>query len=260
MKFESIIFSIEESIASIIINRPDKMNALNNSTLREINVALDEIYQNKDIRAAYITGTGEKSFIAGADIKELSGLSAAEAIKIAKNGQNLFLRIENCHKPIIALVNGFALGGGCELAMACHFRYASSNASFGQPEVNLGLIPGYGGTQRLPRLVGKGIALELLISANIISAQRALEIGLVNKIVDINSLLAEGKKVLAKIISKGPLAVKLCIEAVNKGLDSELEMGLELEASSFGNLFSTKDMVEGTTAFLEKRKPAFKGE
>ncbi len=260
MNFENIIFSVDELIAAITVNRPQKMNALNFATLKELDSALNEIYKNEDIKAAYITGAGEKSFIAGADIKELSQLTASEATQIARNGQDLFLKIENCPKPIIALVNGFALGGGCELAMACHFRYASPTASFGQPEVNLGLIAGYGGTQRLPRLVGKGIALELLISADIINAQRAFEIGLVNKIVENDSLLAEGKKVLTKIISKGPVAVKYCIEAVNKGLDSELEAGLKREAAFFGDLFSTKDMLEGTSAFLQKRKPAFKGQ
>lgn len=259
MKFENILFSIENSIASLSVKRPEKLNALNFETLSEMDKALDYIYKNSEIKAALITGSGEKSFVAGADIKELSQLTVADAYKTAQHGQGLFSKIENCPKPVIALVNGYALGGGCELALACHFRYASPNASFGLPEVGLGLIPGYGGTQRLTRLVGKGVALEMIMSGDIIQSTRALEIGLVNKIIESNALLEEGKKVLSRIISKGPIALKNCIEAVNRGLNGSLKEGLEIEAVLFSQLFSTSDMKEGITAFLEKRKPVFKG-
>ncbi len=259
MNFKNLLFSIEESIAIIIVNRPQKLNALNKATITELGIAIAEVENNSEIKAAILTGAGEKAFVAGADISELSLLGMIEATEASRFGQKVFSKFEKCSKPVVALVNGFALGGGCELAMSCHFRLASDNARFGQPEVNLGLVPGYGGTQRLPRLVGKGIALELLLTGDMISASRAYEVGLVNKVVTPADLLDEGKKMLTKILSKGPVAVKYCIEAVHNGLNGSLETGLELESNYFGMAFGTEDKLEGTSAFLEKRKAEFAG-
>lgn len=259
MQFRNILLDIKQSIAFITINRPDKLNALDIQTIDELGSATHEIKADPAVKAAIITGAGEKAFVAGADIKELSTLNMNEAIEVARKGQDVFLQIEKCPKPVLALVNGFALGGGCELAMACHFRIASENAKFGQPEVNLGLIPGFGGTQRLPRLVGRGRALEWLLTGDMIPAQRAYETGLVNKIVEQDKLMGAGIAFLEKILSKGPVAVKYCIEAVHSGLDNSLENGLEIEANYFGMSFTTDDMKEGTTAFLEKRKAIFSG-
>ena len=259
MDFKNLLFDIKNSIAVITVNRPQKLNALNEGTIKELGLAITEVQNNLEIKAALLTGAGEKAFVAGADISELSKLGMIEATKASRLGQQVFSKFENCPKPVVALVNGFALGGGCELAMSCHFRIATDKTRFGQPEVNLGLVPGYGGTQRLPRLVGRGIALELLLTGDMISAQRAYEIGLVNKIVAPNELLDEGIKMLSKIISKGPVSVKFCIEAVRHGLNSSLETGLEIEANYFGMAFGTEDKKEGTTAFLEKRKAEFQG-
>lgn len=225
--------------------------------MSDLDVVINEIETNQNIKAAIITGSGEKAFVAGADISEFVGLSVEEGKTLAKTGQNIFSRIENCTKPIIAAVNGFALGGGCELAMACHFRIASDNAKFGQPEVNLGLIPGYGGTQRLAQLIGKGRALELLMTGNMIEASIALEYGLVNHVVPQENLLAKTKMILEQIIAKAPLAVAKCITAVNAAFSGD--NGYEVELKSFGDCFSTNDMKEGTSAFLQKRKPQFKG-
>jgi enoyl-CoA hydratase len=204
-------------------------------------------------------GSGEKAFVAGADIKEIKNLSQEAGTHFSETGQAVFNKIEKCLKPVIALVNGFALGGGCELAMACHIRIASEKARFGQPEVNLGLIPGYGGTQRLPRLVGRGLALELLMSGDMISADRAYEIGLVNRVVPEKDLQVEGLQLMKTIISKGLKAVEFMLEVVHKGLNLQLEQGIELEAKYFGKACATDDMKEGTSAFFEKRKPDFKG-
>ncbi len=259
MDFENLLFEIKNSIATIIVNRPQKLNALNEETIKELGVAITEVQTNPEIKAAILTGAGEKAFVAGADISELSKLGMVEATEASRLGQQVFSKFEKCSKPVVALVNGFALGGGCELAMSCHFRIASDTARFGQPEVNLGLVPGYGGTQRLPRLVGRGRSLELLLTGDMISAQRAYEIGLVNKVVPLSELNDEGIKMLSKIISKGPLAVKYCIEAVHHGLNSSLETGLEIESNYFGMAFGTEDKIEGTTAFLEKRKAEFQG-
>ncbi|KAA3613049.1 MAG: hypothetical protein D8M58_12125 [Calditrichaeota bacterium] len=259
MDLKNILFEIKNSIAIITVNRPEKLNALNEATIKELGLAINEVENNSEIKAAILTGAGEKAFVAGADISELSKLGMIEATEASKLGQRVFSQFEMCSKPVIGLINGFALGGGCELAMSCHFRIASNEARFGQPEVNLGLVPGYGGTQRLPRIVGRGIALELLLSGDMISAQRAYEIGLVNKVVEQKDLLDEGLKVLSKIISKGPIAVKYCIEAVHHGLNSSLETGLEMEANYFGMAFGTEDKEEGTSAFLEKRKAKFQG-
>ena len=256
--YSTLLTSIEKGIFIITINRPDKLNALSKDIFTDLNKALDEIESNTEIRSVMITGAGPKAFVAGADISEFSGLNKEQAMALAKRGQDIYFRIENCSKPIIAAVNGFALGGGCELAMACHFRIASENAKFGQPEVNLGLIPGYGGTQRLVQLIGKGRAIELLISANMIDANTALQYGLVNYVVKPEELLSKTKSTLEIINSKAPLAIASCIRAANAVYDETIN-GYELEVKEFGNCFDTEDMKEGTAAFLEKRKATFKG-
>ena len=256
--YQTIISSIENGICTITINRPEKLNALNQQVFADVNLALDEVYANTNIKSVIITGAGPKAFVAGADISEFTNLTKEQSIAMAKAGQDTFFRIENCPKPIIACVNGFALGGGCELAMSCHFRIASENAKFGQPEVNLGLIPGYGGTQRLVQLIGKGRALELLISGGMIDAQSALQYGLVNYVVAQEELLANAKSVLAIINTKAPIAVSKCIEAANAVFD-ETKNGYQVEVNAFGECFVTADMKEGCSAFLEKRKPVFKG-
>jgi enoyl-CoA hydratase len=255
--YKTLLTSLEQGIFIVTVNRPDKMNALNKDVMSDLDTVLSEIEQSAGIRAAIITGAGQKAFIAGADITEFVGLNNEEGKALAKKGQDVFFRIENCTKPVLAAVNGFALGGGCELAMACHFRIASDNAKFGQPEVNLGLIPGYGGTQRLVQLIGKGRALELLMTGNMIDASIALEYGLVNHVVPQDDLLPKAKMILEQVISKAPLAVSKCITAANAVFTNE--NGYEVELRSFGECFSTNDMKEGTAAFLEKRKPHFKG-
>ncbi len=250
--------SLENSILTITINRPDKLNALNKTVFDELDAVLDEIYKNPEIKSVIITGSGAKAFVAGADITEFNGLNKEQAMNLAKRGQDVFFKIENSPKPIVAAVNGFALGGGCELAMACHFRIASSNAKFGQPEVNLGLIPGYGGTQRLTQLIGKGRAIELLISANMIDAPTALQYGLVNAVVSSEELLNKTRSILEIINSKAPIAVANCITAANAAFDDRKD-GFVTEIRLFGECFATEDMKEGTSAFLEKRKAEFKG-
>lgn len=256
--YQTLLTSLDNNVLTITINRPDKLNALNNDVFIDLNNVLDEIENNGEIRSAIITGAGPKSFVAGADISEFGGFNKEEAIALSKRGQIIFFRIENCKKPIIAAVNGFALGGGCELSMACHFRIASENAKFGQPEVNLGLIPGYGGTQRLVQLIGKGRAIELLISANMIDANTALQYGLVNYVVKQEELLSKARSILETINSKAPLAIASCIKAANAVYDETIN-GFDLEVNEFGNCFDTEDMKEGTSAFLEKRKANFKG-
>ena len=256
--FQSLLTQLEDGIFIVTINRPDKLNALNKTVFDELNLVLDEIVNNKEIRSVIITGAGPKAFIAGADITEFNGLDQASAKALAKRGQDTFARIENSSKPIVTAVNGFTLGGGCELAMACHFRIASENAKFGQPEVNLGLIPGYGGTQRLVQLVGKGKAMELLMSAQMVDAQEAKQLGLVNHVTSAENLLAEVKKILTLVNSKAPLAVAACIKSANAVFD-EKQNGYDLEIDEFGKCFATNDMKEGTSAFLEKRKAEFKG-
>lgn len=259
MDFNNLIFEQKDNIAFIIINRPDKLNALNKETLSEIAQAFDEIENDDSIKGVLITGSGEKAFVAGADILEISTLDNISGTEFALEGQEVFNKIEQNSKPVVAAVNGFALGGGCELALACHIRYASENAKFGQPEVNLGVIPGFGGTQRLSRIVGKGHALELLMSGNMVDAQEAYRIGLVNKVVPQSELLPKSEKLLQTILSKGPYAISMIIDAVNEGLDKKLDAALNHEANLFGQTCATEDMHEGTTAFLEKRKPDFKG-
>jgi enoyl-CoA hydratase len=233
------------------------MNALNTDVMSDLEILVREIEDTPEVKAAIITGSGQKAFVAGADISEFIGLTSGEGMDLARRGQEIFFRIENCSKAVIAAVNGFALGGGCELAMACHFRLASENAKFGQPEVNLGLIPGYGGTQRLVYLIGKGRAVELLLTGNMIDAQTALQYGLVNHVVPQEELMNKAKSILQVITSKAPLAIKRCIIAANAAIGSK--HGYDVELEGFGECFETDDMKEGTAAFLEKRKPEFNG-
>jgi enoyl-CoA hydratase len=256
--YSAITTSIDNAILLITINRPDKMNALNKTVLDELNAAVDEVYNNPAIKSAIITGAGTKAFVAGADISEFQGLQHDEGMELARRGQNIFKKIEDAPKPIIAAVNGFALGGGCELAMACHFRIAADNARFGQPEVNLGLIPGYGGTQRLTQLIGKGRAIEFMITGNMLDAAAALQYGLVNYVVPQEELLTKVRSLLELVNTKAPLAVGRCIKAANAVFD-HTKNGFEEEVKLFGECFATEDMVEGTNAFLEKRKPNFQG-
>ncbi|EJL71123.1 enoyl-CoA hydratase/isomerase family protein [Chryseobacterium populi] len=255
MSYENILLNKEDKISIITINRPESLNALNAKTIQELSAAFDELNSDTNCRAIIITGSGEKSFVAGADIKEFSDFGQDKAEELARTGHNsLFNKIENLSKPVIAAVNGFALGGGLELAMACHIRYASENAKLGLPEVTLGLIPGYGGTQRLPKLIGKGLANEMIFSAKMIPAQRAKEIGLVNEVYPIEDLLLKTKE-LAKIIAfNSPMAISKAIHAVNL---SDTDKGFDTEIKYFGELFELDDKKEGVTAFIEKRKPGF---
>ena len=256
MAYTTLLTSLHNGIFTIIINRPDKLNALNATVMAELNSVMDEVDSNAEIKTVILTGAGQKAFVAGADISEFTGLSKEEGMALAKKGQDIFFRIENSAKPIVAAVNGFALGGGCELAMACHFRLASENAKFGQPEVNLGLIPGYGGTQRLVQLIGKGRAIELLLTGNMIDAQTAFVYGLVNHVLPGDDLLNKAVSILEIIVAKAPLAMSKCIAAANAAYTSE---GYKKELEGFGESFASEDMREGTTAFLEKRKASFKG-
>lgn len=258
MQYQTLLASLDQGIYTLTVNRPDKLNALNRDVFTDLNLALDEIERNEEIRSVIITGAGPKAFVAGADISEFSSLDKQQAMALAKRGQDTFARIEGSAKPVVAAVNGFALGGGCELAMSCHFRLASENARFGQPEVNLGLIPGYGGTQRLVQLIGKGKAMELLMSAQMIDAQEARALGLVNEVTSPDTLLEKTRAILLLINSKAPLAVAGCIRAANAVFDESRD-GYALEIEEFGNAFVTEDMKEGVTAFLEKRKATFKG-
>jgi enoyl-CoA hydratase len=255
MSYENILLNKEDKVSTIIINRPESLNALNAQTIKEISSALEELNSDISCRVVVITGSGEKSFVAGADIKEFSDFGQEKAEELARNGHNtLFNKIENMTKPVIAAVNGFALGGGLELAMACHIRYASENAKLGLPEVTLGLIPGYGGTQRLPKLVGKGIANEMIFSAKLITAQKAKEIGLVNEVFPIEELLTKTKELANVIAHNSPMAISKAIRAVNL---SDTDKGFEAEIKYFGEVFELDDKKEGVTAFIEKRKPNF---
>ena len=264
MTFETLLFEIENGTAIITVNRPEKLNALNKDVFTDLDDAVSEVLNNDEIKTAVITGAGPKAFVAGADISEFGGLNLAEAMALSKRGQDIFLKIENSPKPIVAAVNGFALGGGCELAMACHFRLCSDNAKFGQPEVNLGLIPGYGGTQRLTQLIGKGKSMELQMTGSIIDATEALRLGLVNHVTTPENLLPKAKEILQLIQTKAPLAVGKIIECVNIAVLSDSaftngKTGYDKEVEAFGECFGTEDIKEGTTAFLEKRKAVFVG-
>ncbi|HET9055817.1 MAG TPA: enoyl-CoA hydratase-related protein [Chitinophagaceae bacterium] len=256
--YQTLLTELANGIFTITINRPDKLNALNQFVLSDLDKALDEIEKNVEIKSVIITGVGQKAFVAGADISEFIGLTKAQAEALAKKGQDIFFRIENCSKPIVAAVNGFALGGGCELAMSCHFRIASDNAKFGQPEVNLGLIPGYGGTQRLTHLVGKGKAMELMMTGNMIDANEAKQLGLVNHVTTFENLLPFTQQLLGTINSKAPVAIKHVISLTNKAIYGDTQ-GFQKEVEFFGELFTTADAKEGVAAFLEKRKPVFTG-
>jgi enoyl-CoA hydratase len=255
--YKTLLVETMDGISLITINRPDKMNALNKDVLNDLDMALDEVYSHPEIRSAIITGAGAKAFVAGADIGEFVGLSVAEAKQLAKKGQSLFDKIENCPRPVVAAVNGFALGGGCELALSCHFIYASENAKFGQPEVNLGLIPGYGGTQRLTQVLGRNRSMELLMSGNMITAKEAEQYGMVNKVFAAEELIPKTKEILSLIQSKAPVAVSKVIDCVNNF--DHGQQGYDFELEKFGECFASEDMKEGTTAFLEKRKANFKG-
>lgn len=257
MHYNTLSALPENGIFIITINRPDKLNALNQMVLNELSSTMDKAYNDVEIKAVIITGAGEKAFVAGADIAEFVAVKDDEGAALAKKGQDIFFKIENCPKPVIAAVNGFALGGGCELAMACHFRIASTNAKFGQPEVNLGLIPGYGGTQRLTMLVGKGKAMEMMMTGNMITADEAKTFGLVNYVESPENLLPKTKEILNIILSKSPVAVSKVIAAINAFYNKQ-KNGFDEEANLFGSVFASEDKKEGTAAFLEKRKPVFK--
>ena len=260
MSFNHILFeSDERGIASIAVNRPEKRNALNQETVKELGAAFAKVEADPGLRALILTGAGDKAFIAGADIRELAGTSAAEAETLSIRGQNVFRKLETMRKPSVAAINGWALGGGLELAMCCTIRVATPDAMLGQPEVKLGIPPGYGGTQRLPRLVGRGLALEMLLSGEPITAAEALRIGLVNKVVAKTELIAAAKEWLHKVLGNGPLALGLTMQAVDTGLDYGLEAGLRFEAMAFGLAAASEDREEGTRAFLEKRAASFTG-
>ena len=259
MSYKNILFEIKNKIAYITINRPDKLNALNSETFGELYDAFKKANEDAGVVGVILTGSGEKAFVAGADITELAVQTPVTAKEFALRSEVVLCYIERMSKPVIAAVNGFALGGGCELSMACHMRVASESAKFGQPEVNLGLIAGNGGTQRLPRLVGKGRAIELLCTGDMISAEEAYRIGLANKLTKKEELISTCEKILNTVASKAPVAVKLTLEAVQSGMEMTLAEGLNFEANLFGLVFSSDDMKEGTKAFIEKRKPDFKG-
>jgi enoyl-CoA hydratase len=258
MSLENLKVADENRIRRVTVNRPDKLNALNRATLTELDTVIADTADDDGIAAVIVTGAGGKAFVAGADISELATLGPVEAKEFALRGQAIFTRIEHLTKPVVAAVNGYALGGGCELAMACHLRIASTNAVFGQPEVKLGLIPGYGGTQRLPRLVGRGRALELLLTGRNVSADEAVAIGLANAVCEPDELDDTVEKLLGTILANGPLAVSHCLEAVGAGLDMALEDACLLEATLFGVGAASDQMREGTRAFLERRKPEFR--
>lgn len=255
MTFENLILEIDGKVAVVTINRPESLNALNKQTLKELSLVMDELRNDTGVRAIILTGSGEKSFVAGADIKEFADFGQSKAEELARTGQDeVFNKIESMNKPVIAAVNGFALGGGLELAMACHFRYASENAKLGLPEVTLGLIPGYGGTQRLPKLVGKGMANEMIFTAKMISGARAKEIGLVNEVFPYDDLLPKTLETANAIAKNSPMGIEKAIAAVN---NSDTDYGFDTEIQSFGELFDLEDKKEGVSAFLEKRKPQF---
>ena len=259
LTLENLLYEKKGAIAYVTLNRPKVLNALNQRTWENLRTAFEDARDDAQVRGVILTGAGDKAFIAGADISELSHVTAIEAEKSSTYGQEVLNLIENLGKPVIAAINGFALGGGCETAMACTIRVATEHAKFGQPEVTLGLIPGGGGTQRLPRLIGKGRALQIILSGEMISAQEAFRIGLVNEVVPAAELTTRAEAILKRIFSNAPVAVKYSLEAVNKGMETSQAEGLSLEASLFGLCAGTEDKKEGTSAFLEKRKPQFQG-
>jgi enoyl-CoA hydratase len=260
MSYEHLIVEREEGIGVVSINRPRKMNALSIATVRELDAAIDELSADPEVGAIVLTGAGEKAFVGGADIAEFNSLaSAEEAAQYALRGQAVLSKIESLSKPVIAAINGFALGGGCELAMACDIRLAADTARLGQPEINLGIVPGYGGTQRLPRLVGRGMAKLLCMTGDMIDAEEALRVGLIDRVVPAASLLDEAKSLAKTLAGKAPIALALIKRAINVGLEGPLAAGLAYEASQFGLTFDTEDRAEGVNAFQEKRKPEWKG-
>ncbi|SEG07098.1 enoyl-CoA hydratase/isomerase family protein [Algoriphagus boritolerans] len=259
-EYLNILTEEKNGILFLTINREEKMNALNHATLEELKAIFENVVDNRGIKAVILTGSGEKAFIAGADISEIASLNEVNARKFAERGQEIFAMIENCHKPVIAVTNGFTLGGGCELAMACHMRIASANAKFGQPEVNLGIIPGYGGTQRLTQLIGRGKANELMMTGDMIGADEAYRLGLVNHVLPTKTeAMEKAEELIGKIMSKAPLAIGMIVDCVNAVFLSD-EDGFQTEANSFARCVKSGDYKEGTSAFLEKRKPIFKGE
>lgn len=259
MTYENILRADADGVATVTVNRPDKLNALNDQTIGELQHCFEALGADESVRGVILTGSGEKAFVAGADIGELAAQTPLTARPLAMKGQRLMDTIENLPKPVVAAINGYAFGGGCEMALACHFRYAADNAVMGLPEVTLGIIPGYGGTQRLPRIVGKGVAMELILTAGRVDAAEAHRIGLVNKVFPQAELLAATEKTLRKILSFGPVATTYALDAVNHGSEMPLADGLNYEATFFGLLASTNDVKEGMTAFLEKRPAQFTG-
>ena len=259
MPYTNLLYEVQDNVALVTVNRPEKLNPLNSDTINALEACFNDLAADAAVKAVILTGAGEKAFVAGADITQITGLSAMEGRDWGLRGQQVFSQIENLPKPVLAAINGYALGGGLELAMACHIRIASENAKLGQPEVKLGIVPGYGGTQRLPRLVGKGRALEMILSGEPITAQEAHRIGLVNRVVPREELLPAARLLVGKIMENGPLAVALCLQAVQRGMEMPLEAALALEASQFGMSCATEDIREGTRAFLEKRKAQFQG-
>ncbi|ACO34505.1 MULTISPECIES: enoyl-CoA hydratase-related protein [Acidobacterium] len=259
MPYETLLLEVQDSIATLTLNRPKVLNALNDQLFRELDAALDALAADDAVRVVILTGSGEKAFAAGADIQELASVSAEEGRQLAARGQRVMGKMERLGKPVIACINGFALGGGCELAMACTFRIAGETARLGQPEVKLGLIPGYGGSQRLPRLIGQGAALKLLLSGEMISAAEALRLGLVEEVVPAAELMPRARQLAALIAGMAPVALRHCLAAVHDGAELPLDRALALEASLFGLCCATADKAEGTAAFLEKRAPRWSG-
>ena len=259
MTYTNLLYDVEDSIALVTVNRPEKLNPLNIDTVDALDACFTDVASDSGVKAVILTGAGEKAFVAGADINQLTELSALDGQQWGLRGQQVFSKIENLTKPVIAAVNGYALGGGLELAMSCHIRIASANAKLGQPEVKLGIVPGYGGTQRLPRLVGKGHALEMILTGDPVSAEEAGRIGLVNRVVPLDELIPTARRIASRILENGPVAVALCLQAVNRGMEMPLDAALTFEAFQFGLSCATEDIREGTRAFLEKRKAEFVG-
>lgn len=259
MTYENLLFEVRDGVAFVTLNRPKVLNALNAALLGELEHAFEKLRDDASIHVAILTGSGEKAFAAGADINELAQADGARGKVLSQRGQRIFSLVETCGKPVIACVNGFALGGGCELAMACTLRIASENAKFGQPEVKLGLLAGYGGTQRLPRLIGRGRAMQLLLTGDMIGAAEAHRIGLVNEVLPLADLLKRGEEIARAIVAVAPMAVSMTLEAVHRGADMGLAEGLALEAALFGVACGTADKADGTQAFLEKRAAAWQG-